>query len=68
LSATIDPVVMDPYASKAARLMRFNATVFLNGLPAKANTLIDTSASLNLMSKDFLWLMVSMKIVRLLLS
>jgi hypothetical protein len=44
-------VGMDPYEANA--LMRFNATVILNGLSAKANTLIDTSASLNFVSKEF---------------
>ena len=32
--------------------MRFNATVFLNGLPSKVDTLIDTAASLNFASKE----------------
>ena len=44
-------VVMDSYEAKA--VMRFNATVFLNGLSAKADTLIDTKASLNFVSKEF---------------
>ena len=42
LSAATAIVVMDPYEAEA--LMRFNATVVLNGLSAKANTLIDTTA------------------------
>ena len=44
-------VVMDPY--EAESFMRFNATAFGNGLSAKANTRIDTSASLNFVSKGF---------------
>jgi len=44
-------VVIDPYRVEAP--MRFNATVFLNGLSAKADTLIDTSASLKFLSKNF---------------
>jgi len=51
LSAAAAMVVMDPYEAKA--LMRFNATVVLNGLTAKADTLIDTTASLNFVSKEF---------------
>jgi hypothetical protein len=41
-------VVMDPYEAEA--LMRFNATVVLNGLSAKADTLFDTPASRNFVS------------------
>jgi len=44
-------VVMDPYEAEA--LMHFNAAVFSNGLPAKEDNLIDTSASLNFVSKKF---------------
>jgi hypothetical protein len=44
-------VVMDPYEGEA--LMRFNATLFLNGLSAKADTLIYIVASHNFMSKEF---------------
>jgi len=33
--------------------MRFNATVLLDGLSTKADTLIDTAASLNFVSKEF---------------
>ena len=44
-------VVMDPYEAEA--LMRFNATVVLNGLSAKADTRIDTAASLNFVRKEF---------------
>jgi hypothetical protein len=51
LSASTNVVVMDPYKAKA--LMRFNATIVLNGLSAMADTLIDTSASLNFVSKKF---------------
>ena len=47
----IDMLVMDPYEAEA--LMRFNATTVLNGLPSKADTLIDTTASLNFLSKEF---------------
>ena len=43
--------VMDPYEAEAR--MRFNATFVLNGLSPKADTLIDTSASLNFVSKEF---------------
>ena len=42
---------MNPYDAKA--LMRFNATVVLNGLSNKADTLIDTAASLKFVSKEF---------------
>ena len=52
LSTSTAMVVMDPYEAKA--LMRFNAIVVLNGLSlAKADTLIDTTASLNFVSKEF---------------
>jgi len=44
-------VVMDPY--EATNLMRFNAKVVLNGLLAKANIRIHTTASLNFVSKEF---------------
>jgi hypothetical protein len=40
---------MDPYEAEA--LMRFNSTILFNRLSAKANTLIDTTASLNFVSK-----------------
>jgi hypothetical protein len=42
---------MDPYEAEA--LMRFNATLVLNRLLAKADTLIHTTASLNFVSKEF---------------
>ena len=42
---------MHPYEAKA--LMRFNATVVLNGLSAKADTLIDTTTSLNFVNQEF---------------
>jgi hypothetical protein len=42
---------MDPYEVEA--LMRFTASVSYNGLSSKAYTLIDTSASLDFISKDF---------------
>jgi threonine dehydrogenase-like Zn-dependent dehydrogenase len=51
LSATTAMVVMDPYEAKA--LMRFNSTIVLNGLSAKADTLIDTNPSLIFVSKEF---------------
>ena len=66
LSAATAMVVMDP--SEAEALMRFNAIVVLNGLSAKANTLIDTAASLNFLRKEFWWLMGSIQITRLLLN
>ena len=44
-------VVMDPYEAEA--LMRFNATVVFYGLSTKADTLIDTTFSLNFVSKEF---------------
>ncbi len=43
--------IMDPYQVEA--LMRFKATVSYKELSLKADTLIDTSASLNFVSKDF---------------
>ena len=51
LLAATAMVVMDPYEAEA--LMRFNATVVLNGLSAKADTLIDRAASLNFVSKEY---------------
>jgi hypothetical protein len=51
LSTTIALVIVNPYEAEA--LMRFTATVSYNGLSSKANTLIDTAASLNFLSKDF---------------
>ena len=51
LSTAIAMVVMDPYEAEA--LMRFTANVSLNDLSAKADTLIDTAASLNFVSKDY---------------
>jgi hypothetical protein len=44
-------VIMDPYEVEA--LMRFIASVSYDGLTSKAYTLIDTTASLNFASKDF---------------
>ena len=41
---------MNPYVAEA--LMRFSAYVSYNGLSSKADTLIDTAASLNFVSKD----------------
>ncbi len=47
--STIDAmVIMDPYQTEA--LMRFTATVSYNALSSKADTLIDTAASLNFVS------------------
>jgi hypothetical protein len=43
-------VFMVPYDPKA--LMRFIAYVFLNGLSTKEDTFVDTTASLNFVSKD----------------
>ncbi len=57
---------MDPCEAEA--LIRVNATLSYNEFSSKANTLIDTAASLNFVSKDFLWLMVCTKIEKLLLS
>ena len=52
LSEATAMVVMDTYEAEA--LMRFNATVLLNGLSAKVDTLIDTIALLNFLSKEFI--------------
>ena len=51
LSATTAMVVMDPYEAEA--LMRFHVAVFSYGLSAKADTLINTTTSLNFVSKEF---------------
>ena len=51
LSSTIIVVIKDPYEPEA--LMRFTASVSLNGLSTKADTLIDIAASLNFVSKEF---------------
>jgi hypothetical protein len=51
LSVATDMVAMDPY--ELASLMRFNATLPLNGLSTKADTLIGTKASLNFVSKEY---------------
>jgi hypothetical protein len=51
LLTAIVMVVMDSYEAEA--LMRFNATIVFNGLPAKADTLIETIVSLNFVSKEF---------------
>ncbi len=42
---------MDPYQAEA--LMRFTATVTYKKLSSKAYNLIDTTASLNFVSKEF---------------
>jgi hypothetical protein len=44
-------VVMDNCEAKA--LIRFNATMTLNGLSAKTDDLIDTATSLIYVSKEF---------------
>jgi hypothetical protein len=59
-------VVLDPF--ELTVLMRFNATMSLNGLSTKAYTLIDTIASLNFVSKKLVMANGSLKIVRILLS
>ena len=51
LSTIVVLVIMNPYEAEA--LMRFTASVSCNGLSSKAYTLIDTAASLNFASKDF---------------
>jgi len=50
LSITNALVIMDPYEPKA--LIRFFASVFLNRLSTKADTLIDTTTPLNFASKE----------------
>ena len=49
-------------------LMRFTATVSYNGLSSKADTLIDTAASLNFVSKHFVETNGLYKIAKLFLS
>jgi hypothetical protein len=44
-------VIMNPYEAEA--LMRFTTFVSYDGLSSKADALIDTAASLNFVSKDF---------------
>jgi len=51
LSTATALVIMNPYEVEA--LMRFTAFVSYNGLSSKADTYIDTSASLIFVSKDF---------------
>ena len=51
LSTSTALVVMNPYEAEA--LMRFIASVSYNGLSSKTDTLIDTAASLNFVSKNF---------------
>ena len=51
LSTTTALVIMNPYEAEA--LLRFTASVSYNGLSSESHTLIDTIASLNLVSKDF---------------
>ena len=53
LSSTTAMVIIYPYEAKV--VMRFNATFVLNGMSAKANTLIDTTASLNFANKEFIY-------------
>jgi hypothetical protein len=50
-STTTALVIMNPYEAKA--LMRFTASASYNGLSSEADALIDTEASLNFVSKDF---------------
>jgi hypothetical protein len=45
-------VIMNPYEAEA--LMRFTTSVSYDGLSSKADALIDTAASLNFVSKDFI--------------
>ena len=52
LSASATLVIMHPCEAEA--LMRFIATMACNGLSSKADTLIDTAASLNFVSKESL--------------
>ena len=51
LSTTTALVIMNPYEDEY--LMRFTAYVSYNGLSSKVDTLIDTTASLNFVTKDF---------------
>ena len=50
LSTTTALVIMNPY--EAENLMRFTASVPYNVLSSEADTLIDTAASLNFVSKN----------------
>ena len=51
LSTTTTLVIMNPYEAEA--LMRFSAVVSYNGLSLEVDALIDTTVSLNFVSKDF---------------
>jgi hypothetical protein len=51
LSSATALVIMNPYEAEA--FMRFIASVSYNGLSSEPNSLIDTTASLNFVSKDF---------------
>jgi hypothetical protein len=51
LSTSASMVIMDPY--KAEALLRFTARMSYNDVFSEANTLIDTAASLNFVSKEF---------------
>ena len=51
LSTRVAMVIMDPYELEA--LMRFTASVSLNGLSTKAGTLTSKSASLSFVSNEF---------------
>jgi len=51
LSVAVALVIMDPYDPGA--LTRFTALISLNGLTTKADALIDTTTSLNFVSKEF---------------
>jgi choline kinase len=49
--ATKNMVIMEPYETEPN--MRFTASIFLNGLYTKTNALIDTTTSLDYVSKEF---------------
>jgi hypothetical protein len=51
LSTSFALISMNPYEVEA--LMQFTASSSYNGLSSMADTLIDTAASLNFVSKDF---------------
>ena len=51
LSTATTLIIMDPYEAEA--LMRFTASISYNGVSSEADTLIETTASLNFVSKDF---------------
>ena len=51
MSTTKALVIINPYDAEA--LMRFTASVSCSGMSSKVDTLIDTSTSLNFITKDF---------------